>query len=165
VAQALAVTAAAAALIAVEADLAASALEATLAQLGLSPVFMGVVVLALVGTAADLLPAVVFAFHDRMDIVLGMCTGSAIQIALAVAPVLVLASWIIGHPMNLVFGSPLDLFALVGAAFIVRWSRRGRRDHVVRGAVAGRGLPPVRARLLLRKPGLSLRDADRRRPG
>jgi Ca2+:H+ antiporter len=55
-----------------------------------------------------------------MDIVLSMCIGSAIQIALVVAPVLVLASWIIGYPMNLVFASPLDLFAIAAAAFVVR---------------------------------------------
>ena len=81
---------------------------------------MGVVVLALIGTVADLFAAVAFARADKMDIVLGMCLGSAIQIALVVAPVLVLVSWAIGHPMNLVFGSPLDLFAIASAAFIVR---------------------------------------------
>ena len=119
-AQALAVMAAGTALIAVEAELASAALETTSTQLGLSPVFMGLVVLALVGTAADLFAAVVFARQDQMDIVFSMCVGSAIQIALVVAPVLVLVSWVIGHPMNLVFGSPLDLFAIAGAAFIVR---------------------------------------------
>jgi Ca2+:H+ antiporter len=46
--------------------------------------------------------------------------GSALQIALVVAPVLVLVSWAIGHPMNLVFGSPLDLFSIVSASLIVR---------------------------------------------
>ncbi len=119
-ARALAVLVAGTALIAIEAALASAALEATSKQLGLSPVFMGVVVLALVGTVADLFAAVVFARQDKMDIVFGLCIGSAIQIALVVAPVLVLASWIIGHPMNLVFGSPLDLFAIASAAFIVR---------------------------------------------
>jgi Ca2+:H+ antiporter len=107
-------------LIALEAELASTALEPTSEQLGLSPVFMGVVVLALVGTASDLFAAVVFARQNNMDIVFSMCIGSAIQIALVVAPVLVLASWVIGHPMNLVFGSPLDLFAIASAAFIVR---------------------------------------------
>jgi Ca2+:H+ antiporter len=48
------------------------------------------------------------------------CIGSAIQTALVVAPVLVLASWVAGHRMNLVFGGPLDLFAIAAAAFIVR---------------------------------------------
>jgi Ca2+:H+ antiporter len=119
-ARALVVMVAGTALIAVEAELASAAFEATSTQLGLSPVFMGVVVLALVGTASDLFAAVVFARQDKMDIVFTMCIGSAIQIALVVAPVLVLASWFIGHPMNLVFGSPLDLFAIASAAFIVQ---------------------------------------------
>jgi Ca2+:H+ antiporter len=119
-ARALSVMVAGTAAIAVEAELASAALEATSAQLGLSPVFMGVVVLALVGTASDLFAAVVFARQDKMDIVFSMCVGSAIQIALVVAPVLVLASWVIGHPMNLVFASPLDLFAIASAGFIVR---------------------------------------------
>jgi len=120
VGRALAVMVGGTGVIAVEAELASVSLEATSAQLGLSPVFMGVVVLALVGTVSDLLAAVVFARQDKMDIVFTMCVGSAIQIALVVAPVLVLASWFIGQPMNLVFGSPLDLFAIAGAAFIVR---------------------------------------------
>jgi Ca2+:H+ antiporter len=120
VARALVVMIAGTAVIAIEAELVSAALEATSTQLGLSPVFMGVVVLALVGTAADLFAAVVFARQDKMDIAFSMCIGSAIQIALVVAPVLVLASWAIGQPMNLVFGSPLDLFAIAGAAFIVR---------------------------------------------
>jgi len=108
------------AIIAVEAELVSSALEETSAQLGLTPVFMGVVVLALIGTPSDLFAAVVFARQDKMDIVFGMCVGSAIQVALVVAPVLVLVSWIIGEPMNLVFGSPLDLFAIASTAFVVR---------------------------------------------
>src|SRR6202022_1705346 len=119
-AQALTVMGVGTAVIAVEAELVAGALEAASAQLGLSPVFIGVVVLALVGTAADLFAAVVFARQDKMDIVFSMCVGSAIQIALVVAPVLVLASWVIGYPMNLVFASPLDLFAIASAGFIVR---------------------------------------------
>jgi hypothetical protein len=46
--------------------------------------------------------------------------GSAVQTALVVAPVMVHASWLTGQPMNLVFGSPLDLFAGDGIAFIGR---------------------------------------------
>src|SRR5215471_11998228 len=108
------------AIIALEAELVSAALEGAAEQLRFAPVFMGVVVLALVGTAADLFAAVVFARQDKMDIVFGMCVGSAIQIALVVAPILVLASWMIGQPMNLVFGSPLDLFAIASTAFVVR---------------------------------------------
>ena len=106
--------------IAFESELLSSRLAETASGLGLSPVFMGVVALALIGTVADLFAAVAFARADKMDIVLGLCIGSAIQIAMVVAPVLVLVSRVLGHPMNLVFDSPLDLFAIVGAVFIVR---------------------------------------------
>jgi len=116
----LAVMVASAVGIAFESELVSSRLAETASGLGLSPVFMGVVALALIGTIADLFAAVAFARADKMDIVLGLCIGSAIQIALVVAPVLVLVSWVLGHPMNLVFDSPLDLFAIVGAVFIVR---------------------------------------------
>jgi Ca2+:H+ antiporter len=106
--------------IAFESELLSSRLSEAASGLGLSPVFMGVVVLALIGTVADLFAAVAFARSDKMDIVLGLCLGSAIQIALVVAPVLVLVSWAIGHPMSLVFASPLNLFAIASATFIVR---------------------------------------------
>ncbi len=106
--------------IAFESELLSSRLAETASGLGLSPVFMGVVALALIGTVADLFAAVAFARADKMDVVLGLCIGSAVQIALVVAPILVLASWAIGRPMNLVFDSPLDLFAIAGAAVVVR---------------------------------------------
>ncbi len=48
-----------------------------------------------------------------------LCIGSAIQVALVIAPLLVLVSWVVGHPMTLVFSNPLDLFAIACAAFIV----------------------------------------------
>src|SRR5271165_3392503 len=120
VARALVVMTTATVVIAIQAELVSDALEAASSQLGLSPVFLGAVVLALVGTVSDLFAAVVFARQDKMDIVFTICIGSAIQTALVMAPVLVLASWFIGQPMNLVFSSPLDLFAIAGAAFIVR---------------------------------------------
>lgn len=115
----LLVLVAATAVIALEAELVSGALEATSGQLGLSPVFLGVVVLALVGTAADLFAAAWFARQDKMSLVLNICIGSAIQVALVLAPLLVLISWAIGRPMSLVFRNPLDLFAITGAAFVV----------------------------------------------
>lgn len=110
---------AATAAVALEAELVSDALEATAGTLHLAQIFLGVIVLALVGTASDLFAAVFFARQGRMGLVLTICIGSAIQMALVVAPLLVLVSWLIGHPMTLVFGNPLDLFAIAGTAFIV----------------------------------------------
>lgn len=110
---------AATAVIALEAELVSGALETTSKTLGLSPVFLGVVVLALVGTASDLFAAAYFARQGKIGLVLSICVGSSIQIALVVAPLLVLISWFMGHPMTLVFDNPLDLFAIAGAAFTI----------------------------------------------
>ncbi|MGG5823574.1 calcium/proton exchanger [Falsiroseomonas sp. HW251] len=101
-------------------EVVSGALSDAAGQLGLSPVFLGVILLAVVGTAADLFAAVAFARQDRMDIALGICIGSAVQVALVVAPLLVLLSWALGSPMTLVFHSPLDLLAVTAAAITVR---------------------------------------------
>ena len=107
------------AVLAFEAELVSGALEATATQLHLSPLFLGVVVLALVGTSADLFAAALFAHRDRMGLVMDICIGSAIQVALVVAPLLVIASYLLGRPMTLVFANPLDLFAIGATALIV----------------------------------------------
>jgi Ca2+:H+ antiporter len=74
------------------------------AAIGLSPFFVGVIVVAIVGNAAEHWVAVYFALKDKIDISINIAVGSAAQIALFVAPVLVLASFFIGpFPMALVF--------------------------------------------------------------
>jgi Ca2+:H+ antiporter len=117
--QCLAVLAAATIAAALESELISEALTDAARSLRLSPTFLGVIVLALVGTIADLFSAVWFARQDRMGLVMSICIGSSIQVALVVAPLLVILSWLIGTPMTLVFKDPLDLFAIAGAAFIV----------------------------------------------
>ena len=72
--------------------------------IGLSPFFVGIIVVAIVGNAAEHWVAVYFASRDKMDISVNIAVGSGAQIALFVAPVLVLASFVIGpFPMALVF--------------------------------------------------------------
>ena len=110
---------AATAAIALEAELVSGALEATAGALHLSGLFLGVIVLALVGTVADLFAATSFARKGKMGLVMSICVGSSIQVALVVAPLLVLVSWVLGHPMTLVFANPLHLFAIATAAFVV----------------------------------------------
>ena len=99
---------------ALESELVADALVDTAGTLHITPLFLGVIVLALVGTIADVFAAVWFAHKDRMGLVMGICIGSSIQIALVVAPLLVILSWLIGHPMTLVFHNPIELFAIAG---------------------------------------------------
>ena len=118
-ARSIGVLAAAVAIVAVEAELVTGALDMTARQLGLSVFFLGVIVLPFVGNAAEYFAAIYFARQDRMDLVMTVCVGSSIQIALLTAPVLVLVSYALGHPMNLVFSNPLELMAIAGSAFAV----------------------------------------------
>jgi Ca2+:H+ antiporter len=80
------------------------AAEATGAALGMSSVFIGIVVLAIVGGAAESGSAIALASQNRMDLAVGIALGSCIQIALFVAPMLVLASYVVApRPLELAF--------------------------------------------------------------
>ncbi len=116
---AAAVLVGATAVIALEAELVSGALDATAGSFGLSTIFLGVIVLTIVGTASGLFAATWFAWQDRMGLLLAICISSAIHMALVVAPVPFLLLWAIGRPMKLGFDNPLDLFAIAGAAFLV----------------------------------------------
>jgi Ca2+:H+ antiporter len=72
-------------------------------SLGLGKVFMGVVVVAVVGNAAEHSTAIVVAMKDKMDLAFGIAMGSSMQIALFVAPVLVIAGHLMGRPLGLEF--------------------------------------------------------------
>lgn len=94
------------------------AIEPTAEQWGLSELFVGVILVPVVGNIAEHLVAVQAAIKNQMDLALGIAVGSALQIAVFVAPVLVLVSQFVGpEPMTLVFNQ-FELVALVGAIII-----------------------------------------------
>jgi Ca2+:H+ antiporter len=118
-AKAIGVLVAGTALIALEAELVSGALEGTAKSLNLSPFFLGITVLAIVGNAAEYISAVYFARKNRIGLVMGITVGSSIQMALLIAPLLVIASFLMGKPMTLVFATPLELIAITAVAFAV----------------------------------------------
>jgi Ca2+:H+ antiporter len=87
--------------------------------LGLTEVFVGVIVVAIIGNAAENSSAILMALRNKMDLSLGISLGSSLQIALFVAPVLVFASYLFGKPMNLEFTLP-EVFAVIIAIVIVQ---------------------------------------------
>jgi Ca2+:H+ antiporter len=88
--------------------------------IGLSPFFVGVIVVAIVGNAAEHWVAIYFAARDKMDLAVNIAIGSSAQIALFAAPVLVLLSLFIGDfPMPLVFNG-FELAAVVFAVLIAQ---------------------------------------------
>jgi len=79
------------------------AVEHTAHAFGMTDVFVGVIVVAIVGNAAEHSTAVLMAMKNQMDLALNIAVGSSIQVALFVAPVLVFAGYLVGQPMNLLF--------------------------------------------------------------
>jgi Ca2+:H+ antiporter len=97
------------------------AVEAVTVELGFSEIFIGLIVIPLVGNVAEHLVAVQVAYKNKMELSLAVSLGSSLQIALFVAPVLVFISLFMGPqgsgPLLLVF-SRFELIALVGAAIV-----------------------------------------------
>jgi len=104
--------------VAVMSEVLVGAIEPAAKQLGLTQVFVGVILVALVGNAAEHSTAVLVAMKNKMDLALGIAVGSSLQIALFVAPVLVFASYLFGEPLDLIF-TPFEVASVTIAVLAV----------------------------------------------
>jgi len=105
------------------------AVEPAAQQLGLGDIFVGVFVVAVLGNAAEHTTAIDAALKNRMDLSLSIAIGSSVQIALFVAPVLVLASLFLGPtPMDLAFSPGLVLMVLLSILITGQVASDGRSD-------------------------------------
>lgn len=107
----------AAVLLAVLSEILVGAIDPFIAQFGLTPFFVGVILIPTIGNLAEHLVAVQLAVKDRMDFAMSVAIGSSLQVALFVAPVLVFLGVVVGRPMDLVF-APLEVAAVAVAAAI-----------------------------------------------
>ncbi|MEW6038489.1 MAG: calcium/proton exchanger [Pseudomonadota bacterium] len=96
-------------------ELLVGAVEHAAHDLGMTNVFIGVILVAIVGNAAEHSTAVMMAAKNHMDLAMNIAIGSSIQIALFVAPLLVFAGYLMGQPMDLVFST----FEVVAVAIAV----------------------------------------------
>ena len=120
---------------AIMAELVSGALEDTAKRIGVSTFFLGVIVLAIVGNTAEYFSSIYFARQGRMGLVASITVGSTIQVALLVAPILVLVSHLVGTPMNLVFDNPLELVAVASVALVVNSITRDGEATWIEGAL------------------------------
>lgn len=105
------------------------AIEPTTHEFGFSKVFVGVFVVAILGNAAEHATAVGAALKDRMDLSLSIAIGSSVQVALFVAPILVLASLFVGPaPMDLAFPAGLVLIVFLAVLITGQVANDGRSD-------------------------------------
>src|SRR5262245_20497498 len=113
----LAVLVAVTIVLAIVSEVLTGAIEPASAKMGFTPVFAGVVVLALAGNTAQLFNAVRFAAQNQMDLALSITVGASTQVALFVAPLLVFLGRLIGPGMDLVF-TPFEVVSIVLAVLV-----------------------------------------------
>lgn len=127
--KAIGVLALATGLIAWVSEILVGAIEPSAKAFGLSNMFIGVFVVAILGNAAEHATAITAALKNRMDLALSIAIGSSVQVALFVAPVLVLSSLFIGPaPMNLAFSAGLTLTVLLSVIITGQVAGDGRSD-------------------------------------
>ncbi|NEP42736.1 MAG: cation transporter, partial [Okeania sp. SIO2H7] len=109
-------------------------LEEATETLGLTTLFTGVIVVPIIGNAAEHATAVTVAMKNKMDLSVSVAVGSSLQIALFVAPVLILAGLLLGQPMDLNF-NPFELVAVVVAVLIANSVSSDGRSDWLEGAL------------------------------
>ncbi|EHK97859.1 putative Vacuolar calcium ion transporter [Glarea lozoyensis 74030] len=101
---------------------------------GLSETFIGLIILPIVGNAAEHVTAVTVATKNKMDLAIGVAVGSSIQIALFVTPFVVLLGWAMGKEMSLYF-TLFETVSLFVSAFIVNFLVLDGRSNYLEGAL------------------------------
>jgi Ca2+:H+ antiporter len=112
------------------------AVEEAAHALGMNSVFVGVIVVAVVGNAAEHATAVMVAVKNKMDLAFHIAVGSSLQIALFVAPVLVFASLLMGNarPLDLRF-TPLELAAMLASILVLALVSQDGESHWMEGVM------------------------------
>jgi Ca2+:H+ antiporter len=125
---ALSVLVGAALLVGLESELLVSALNPALQTLKISPIFVGLILIPVIGNAAEHASAVFFAIRDKLDVTLEIAVGSSTQVALFIAPALVFISLLIGRPMDFVFTGFEIGAVLIATLLIAVISRDGHSN-------------------------------------
>lgn len=131
--KAMGVLALATALVAVESEFLVHSVEGAAHSLNVNNVFIGVIIVAIIGNAAEHSTAVWMAMKNKMDITISIAVGSSTQIAMFVAPVLVFASLFLGHPMTFIFTVP-ELTAIGFSVIIAAFIAGDGKCHWLEGA-------------------------------
>ncbi|MFO0957749.1 MAG: calcium/proton exchanger [Isosphaeraceae bacterium] len=115
-------------------EILAGSIDETGRAWGLSKIFLGVIILPIFGNAAEHSTAIIVALKNKMDLAVGIALGSALQVALFVAPVLVFVSYVRPAPMDLVF-STMEVVAVILAILVARMVAEDGESNWLEGAM------------------------------
>lgn len=118
------------------AEILVGSVEPACAAVGMNPIFVGVIVIAIVGNAAEHSTAVLMAWKNKMDLAMNIAIGSGIQVALLVAPILVFASLLMGNGevLDLHF-SLMEMISVVIAVVILSMVANDGQSHWMEGVL------------------------------
>ncbi|KAI1374280.1 calcium/proton exchanger [Hypoxylon crocopeplum] len=122
------------ALVATCAEFMVDAIDDVVANSSLKETFIGLIILPIVGNAAEHVTAVTVAMKNKMDLAIGVAIGSSIQISLFLTPLVVIIGWIIGQPMTLYF-TLFETVCLFVSAFIINFLILDGRSNYLEGAL------------------------------
>ncbi|GAB4824524.1 Vacuolar cation/proton exchanger 3 [Ancistrocladus abbreviatus] len=109
-------------------------IEAASSSWGISVGFLSIILLPIVGNAAEHAGAVIFAFRNKLDLSLGVALGSATQISMFVVPLCVIWAWIIGMDMDLQLGI-LEVGSLVLSVITLAFTLQNGTSHYLKGII------------------------------
>merc|ERR1711988_1644427 len=121
-------------LVAVCADYLVGSIDHIVESANISKAFIGLILIPIVGNAAEHVTAVVVALRDKMDLAMGVAIGSSIQIALLVTPFLVMVGWAIGQPMTLRFET-FETVAFAVSVLVVTYTVQDGKSNYLEGAM------------------------------
>ncbi|CAO3639195.1 unnamed protein product [Mucor hiemalis] len=121
-------------IVSVHAEYLVGAIEGVVAKWGINETFVGIILLPIVGNAAEHVSAVTFAMKDKMNLCIGIAVSSSLQIGLLVSPVLVLTGWAIGQPMTLFF-EDFETVILFASVLIVNYLIQDGRSNWLEGVL------------------------------
>jgi Ca2+:H+ antiporter len=124
----------AAAAIGVVAEVLVSATEEAVKVLGLSEFFVGLILIPIIGNAAENSSAIIMAMRNRMDLALNIAIGSSIQVALLIAPLLVLLGMVFHQPMDLAF-TTMEVASITLAVLVTSSVIRDAETNWLEGAL------------------------------
>ena len=110
------------------------AIEPLTEEFGISELFVGVILVPIVGNIAEHIVGVQIAYKNNMDFSMAISLGSSIQVALLVTPILVFLGPLLGHPLRLVF-TPLELGALAAAVVVTGFVALDGKSNWLEGAM------------------------------
>ena len=120
--------------VAIISEILVGSVESTAKEIGLGQVFIGAVIVGVIGNAAEHASAIMLSFKNKLELSIGIATSSGTQVALFIAPIIILSGFLLGKPFTLVF-TLFEIVTLFLATIILKWISSDGKSNWFEGLV------------------------------